>query len=125
MADFLRDAVDWLHGVRQERMVGTITYSRAGQSVDLDATRGRTRIEQQAGDNETVEASVEDFLIRASELVLFGERTKPKRGDTIEETVGDVTRTYTVMPVADEGEWRWSDPYTDTIRVHTKFTGET
>jgi len=124
MADFLRDAVGWLHDKRETRMVGTVTYARSGQSVDLSATRGRTEIEQSAGDNATVESSVEDFLISADALVLFGERIKPERGDTIKETVGSTTRTYTVMPLADEGEWRWSDPYTDTIRVHTKFTNE-
>jgi hypothetical protein len=27
------------------------------------------------------------------------------------------------MDLAGEGCWRWSDPYHQTLRVHTKFTG--
>ena len=61
-----------------------------------------------------------DFLITASDLVLTGTLVLPERGD---EIIDDCF-VYEVMAPANEPEWRYSDSFRNTLRIHTKNTGK-
>ncbi len=64
----------------------------------------------------TIGSYVWDFLVLADELAF-----EPKPGDVI---VAD-GRLYEVLDLAGERCWRWSDPYRQTYRIHTKDIGNT
>jgi hypothetical protein len=92
-----------------------VLYRRAGQAdADVRATFGKTDYEVADGYGATIQSHVIDFLILADELGL-----EPEPGDVI---VAD-GRKYEVMNLGGEGCWRWSDPYRQTYRIHTKDIG--
>ena len=62
----------------------------------------------------TINSQVWDFLILAEELGF-----DPEPGDVIVAN----GRRYEVMNLSGEGCWRWSDPYRQTYRIHTKDIG--
>ena len=62
----------------------------------------------------TVTGRVWDFLILADGLGF-----EPEPGDVIAAD----GRVFEVMNLGGEGCWRWSDPYRQTFRIHTKEIG--
>jgi hypothetical protein len=120
MADMLSDAAAWLADQRRAFMSKTVTYQRGQEEVDLPATVGQTvfRITDDYG--ASIRHVTRDFLIAADDLVLGGAATEPKRGDRIRETIGGITFVHEVMGVGGEPEWRYSDPFRGTYRIHTK-----
>jgi len=97
-----------------------VTYERGADNVDLAATIGRTIFEVDNGHGVLERIESRDYLALATDLVLVGLPVLPKRGDRIRETQGTVTYVYEVMAPGKEPEWRWSDPYRKTLRIHTK-----
>lgn len=120
MANLLQRGSDWLQQMRHKHAVGLITYQRGGDSVELEATVGRTVFEVDDGTGLIVKTESRDYLIRAADLVLAGSVAVPQRGDRIREVAGDQVLIYEVLSPGNEPEWRWSDPYRKTLRVHTK-----
>ncbi len=53
-------------------------------------------------------------------MVLGDAVTLPERGDRIQETHGTATFTYEVTAPGKEPCWRYSDPYRQTLRIHTR-----
>lgn len=99
----------------------TITYRRGDLTVEIRATLGQTRFEQQIPDGNPIVRQTRDYLFPATSLVLDEEQVLPERGDLIEETVGDSTLVYEILPVEDgETFFRYSDPERQEIRVHTQ-----
>jgi hypothetical protein len=47
----------------------------------------------------------------------------PERGDAIREQQDGKVYVYEVMAPGKEACWRWSDPYRQTLRIHTKQVG--
>lgn len=121
MADLFEKASSWLEGMRERHASRMVEYSRDGATVAVPATIGRTvfEIAREYGPLEKTESR--DFLIAAEMLVLNGNPILPARGDRITERVSDRLPVYEVMAPGSEPEWRWSDPYRHTVRIHTKL----
>ncbi len=120
MPDLLRSASAWLQGVRTAAAAGPVVYRAGGASDGFTvlATVGRTLEQVNGGGPDDVQLAVQvrDYLINAADLAdgLAGE---PRPGHLIVEPDGTA---FQVMPVPGEGAWRWSDPFRQTYRIHTK-----
>ncbi|RLS59552.1 MAG: hypothetical protein DWH91_00085 [Planctomycetota bacterium] len=115
MGDLLATGAAWLEQQRTKHLTTTVTYVRGEIELAVPATIGRTKYEADDGHVVRVEFTDRDFLILASDLVLAGQQTEPRRGDLIREG----NREFEVL------DWRYSDPYRQTLRITTKETGTT
>jgi len=116
--NMLERGSDWLERMRTTHMSSPVEYRRppATEALTVNATFGRTDIEIADEGGTTIESHVWDFLILAEELTV-GE---PEPGDVIAAN----GRQYEVMALGDDIKgWRWSDPYRQTYRIHTKDIG--
>jgi hypothetical protein len=120
MSGLLNNAAKWLESQRKKHLTSPVTYQRNRASVELPATIGKTifRIEDQYG--RVVHYESRDYLISTEDLVLNGTIVLPERGDEII----DEGFVYEVMAPANEPEWRYSDAFRNTLRIHTKMTGK-
>jgi hypothetical protein len=119
MADMLKNGMSWLESQRKKHLSSLVFYRRNSASVEVPATIGKTvfKIEDQYG--RIVRYESRDYLINAQDLVLNGTVVLPERGDEII----DEGFVYEVMAPANEPEWRYSDAFRNTLRIHTKQTG--
>lgn len=119
MIDMMRKGMKWLELQRTKHMSSPVIYKTnrgAGlESVEVQATFGKTSYEVADGYGATIKTHVIDFLILAEEL-----QFEPEAGDIIVAN----GRKYEVMNLIGESCWRWSDPYRMTLRIHTKDIGE-
>jgi hypothetical protein len=115
MADLLAQGAAWLEQQRTRHLTTSVTYVRGAQSVVVPATIGRTKFQTDDGTAVRVEFTDRDFLILAADLVLNGQPSDPQRGDLIREG----SREFEVL------DWRYSDPYRQTLRITTKHVGAT
>lgn len=120
MADLLKDASAWLEGRRHEHLTVPVTYTRGAASVKLLATVGRTVFELRDDYGGVEKTQARDYLVRAEDLVLDGALALPERGDEVREAEGAQVFVYEVMAPGKEPHWRYSDPYRQTLRIHTK-----
>lgn len=125
MADMLADASNWLHGQRKTHLATTVVLRRGNKSVSVSATRGRTEFEVETSPDLGTIGRIEsrDYLIDAVDYDFGSGAVLPLRGDKIDETDADGRKfVYEVLPfgMADGTHWRYSDPYRQTLRVHTK-----
>ncbi len=114
MADLLRTGSAWLEQMRTAHCSSPVEYRRGEEATAVDATFGKTEYEVADESGLTIGAQVWDFLILAADLGF-----EPEPGDLI---VAD-GRKYEVMNLGQEGCWRFSDPYRQTYRIHTKDIG--
>jgi len=122
LGDFLKDASEWLDGMRHAHMTTGVTYVRGSSSVELSATIGRTVFELRDDYGGIEKTEARDYIVRAEDLILDGSAVLPERGDEIRETDGAKTCVYEVMAPGKKPHWRWSDPYRKALRIHTKHT---
>ena len=124
MGDLLDKASAFLSTMRDRHMAKQVVYRRGTSTVDLPAMIGKTTFEiaNQFG-VELIESR--DFLIAAFALVIDNNATLPADGDRIEEIIGGVVYIYEVSAPAGLAMWAWSDPYRQTVRIHTKKIEET
>ena len=120
MADLLQTGSDWLEGMRAEHATRSVTYHRGGDSVQVQATVGKTIFEIDNGYGILEKVESRDYLILTADLVINAQEILPQRGDQVKETVGNKTYTYEVMAPGKEPHYRFSDPYRKTLRIHTK-----
>jgi hypothetical protein len=128
VADLLEQASAWLDRMRTKHMARPVTYCRGEQSVEVQATLGRTVFEIADAYGVVEQSESRDFLILAADLVLDGAVTLPQRGDRIREpqdgpSTGSgqaKTFVYEVMAPGKEPHYRFSDVYRRTLRIHTK-----
>ena len=121
MTDLLQNGAQWLRGMIKTYASQTVTYHRDVESVQLQASFGRTSFESDDGyGGVRTERSDKDFLVTAEDLILGGQQTEPQRGDRIKQTVGDQVLVYEVMPFGREKHFRYCDPYRKMLRIHTK-----
>ncbi len=120
MADMLEQGARWLDDQRHQHMTRTVSYARGANTVEVQATIGRTVFEQADEYGIVTKTESRDYLIRTADLVLDGQPTLPKRGDQIRETDGGTTFVYEVLSPGDEPVFRYSDPYRKALRIHTK-----
>ncbi len=118
--DVLKDASAWLEGERNKFLVEPVTYERGTDSVILNATRGRTVFEVDDGFGSIERWEAKDFLILTADLILNSIEVLPERGHLIKDIVGTLTYIYEVMNPTGEPFFRFSDPWRQTLRIHTK-----
>lgn len=119
MADFLKDATDWLGQQLESHASRAITYTRGSDLVTLSAVVGSTpfRVDDIGQGTTRIVRSDRDYLIRADSLILNGVAVTPRRGDRIVDSVDG--KTYECQPIVDgEPAWRNSDPYGEVYRIH-------
>jgi hypothetical protein len=121
VTDLLAQGAAWLENQRHEHLTRTVVYQRGAESVELAATIGSTQFEQADEYGTVRRTESRDYLVRAVDLVIAGEQALPKPGDQVREADGSVTFTYEVMAPGNEPPWRYSDPYRQTLRIHTKY----
>lgn len=114
MADLLRQAAQWLEQMRTAHCSSPVEYRRPPDAYTVNATYGKTGFEVADETGLTIDAQVWDFLILADALGF-----DPEPGDVIAAD----GRRYEIMNLGGEGCWRWSDPYRQTYRIHTKDIG--
>lgn len=114
MVDLLRQAAQWLEQMRTAHCSSLVEYRRPPDAYTVHATYGKTGFEVADESGLTIDAQVWDFLILADALGF-----DPEPGDVIAAD----GRRYEIMNLGGEGCWRWSDPYRQTYRIHTKDIG--
>ena len=128
MPDLLQRGSDWLEDQRTQHATRWVTYQRGvvgdGPSVQVQATIGRTTFDVDNGTDALLRVESRDYLILTVDLVLEGEQTPPKQGDTIRESMGQTVMVYEVMAPGGAPHFRFSDPYRKTLRIHTKFVSQ-
>jgi hypothetical protein len=121
--DMLADAAAWLNSQCEANVSQTVAYARGAVSVQggIPATIGETTFTSENADGIVETWQSRDFLFTASRLVLGGNVLLPARGDRITETdANGNTFVYQVMSPGNEPHYRFSDPYRQSLRVHTK-----
>jgi hypothetical protein len=116
----LQNGLAWLEAQRKTHLTSPMIYRRGGDSAEVPATVGKTvfKVTDDYGRYQHIESR--DYLISVADLVLNGTQILPEPGDEIVEG-GFV---YEVMAPNDEPEWRYSDSYRQTLRIHTKYIGK-
>lgn len=114
MPDLLQQGSEWLEAQRTAHCASPVEYRRPPETKTVQATYGRPDYELAEESGLTVGGHVWDFLILADELGF-----DPEAGDVIAAN----GRQYEVMNLGGDGCWRWSDPYLQTYRIHTKDIG--
>ena len=122
MTDLLAIAASWLDGRRRAYMAQTVTYARAGSTVELLATGDRSQCDVERSDGSIVRSETRDWIVTAADLLLDGAAFEPAAGDEVRATVGGQAVTYTVVSPAGEPCWQWEDGAHVTIRLRTKET---
>ena len=120
MADLLEQASAWLDRMRARHAARPVTYCRGEQTVEVQATLGRTVFEIADAYGVVEQSESRDFLIAAADLVLGEAVTLPERGDRIREPQDGKTFVYEVMAPGKEPHYRFSDVYRRTLRIHTR-----
>ena len=120
MANLLEKASNWLEDRRTRYAASPVEYVRGAQSAELPATVGKTTFEVDDGYGVLVRYESRDFLVQAADLVLDAAPVLPQRGDRIRETQGQQVFVYEVTAPGKEPCWRYSDPYRQTLRIHSK-----
>ena len=123
MGDLLAQGSAWLEAQRTAHLTQPVVYQRGTLTVQVAASIGKTvfQVDNASGFLERIESR--DYLVLASELVLAGQQALPQRGDRIREAAGGSELVYEVMAPGSEPCWRYSDPYRQTLRIHTKLIG--
>ncbi len=98
----------------------TVTYTRNGSTVDVDATPGRTTWDVADSDGLQQTWESRDFIITAADLVLGGNALLPERGDTITDVQDGTTYIYQVLAPGDVPPWRHTASRLG-LRIHTKL----
>lgn len=122
MADLLQQGSDFLEDQRHTHLSRPVMYARGAESVELNATVGRTVFEQADEFGIVQRTESRDYLLRAQDLILMmGAVTEPRVGDRVSEAVDGTTWIYEVMAIGGEPHYRFSDPERRTLRVHTRL----
>ena len=114
MNDLLRQGIEWLEQQRTAHCSSPVIYHRDITEYPVNATFGKTDFEVADESGLTIGSHVWDFLILAADLGI-----EPEAGDVIAAD----GRRFEVMNLGGDGCWRWSDPYRQTYRIHTKDVG--
>jgi hypothetical protein len=121
--DVLQEGARWLEEQRLQFMTRKVLYQRGTSSVQVNATIGKTIFTLDNGFGVREQYETRDYIIASAELILDGNLTLPKRGDRLRETSGTTEFIYEVMAPGKEPEFRFSDLYRYSFRIHTKLVG--
>lgn len=123
MPDLLQTGSAWLDAKRKAFMSHAVTYSRGAFSVSVLAGAGQTIFNIDDGGGAMISYESRDFLITATDLILNSILTTPLRGDRIVDVIGSSTFTFEVVAPKGLPDWRYTDAFKQTLRVHTKLIG--
>jgi hypothetical protein len=123
VADLLATGSAWLADQLKKHASTRVYYKRAAAAVQLSATIGRSEFDGTDTDGHLLRFQSRDYLVDAQDLVIDDVPTEPKPGDQIIEGDLDNGFVYEVMPVGEEGCWRWADSFRIKYRIHTKYVG--
>lgn len=107
----LHDGLAWLERQMLTSCASAVEYRRGSQQVIAAAVFGKTDYQTMDVSGVQIGGSMWDFLIDAQALPFT-----PQAGDTI--AVNGLV--FEVMPLGDDGCWRWSSPARTALRIHTK-----
>jgi len=121
MADLLQESSQWLEDNRDEKRTITVDYDRDGDVIsDVNATVGKHIFEIINGFGIIERWESRDYLILSEDLNFGSGPVVPERGDEIRETVGSIVYIYEIMAPSGEDFYMYSDPFRQTLRIHTK-----
>ena len=112
----LEDAASWLAAQCNESLAVPVSWRpRGGTPRTIPAVVGRTVFRSNDGYGMTTRTESRDFIVRTGDMP-----EEPGMGDRFvwKDTV------YEVLAPAGEPVWRWSDPYHQVYRIHTKCVSE-
>lgn len=121
MANMLREGSSFLAQAQKAHASSPVTFKRDEDTVDVQAVIGRTEFQFQDSDGNTVTFQSRDYLILTADLVLGGNEVTPRAGDKILEVAGTTTFTYEVQSPDGGDVWKYSDPFRQVRRIHTKL----
>jgi hypothetical protein len=98
-----------------------ITITRGDARIEcVPCGLGSSTFSTLGPDGSVVLVRSQDFLILA-ELYDFGDGpVEPARGDKVTLSQEDGDHVYELLDLPSEPSWRWSDPYRQRLRLHTK-----
>jgi hypothetical protein len=117
MADLLEQSSRWLADMNRRHRARKVIYVRGGDALELTATVGKSVFEVDKGYGLFERVETRDYLVDVTELASFG---KPERGDRVKDELNGVVEVFEVMAPGNEPHFRYSDPYRQTYRIHTK-----
>jgi len=107
-------AMKWLSsGMEKSLSVPAEYVTISGKRIPVQAVIGRTLFRAENEYGQTILTETRDFLVPAESLP-----DTPLRGEHIRYG----GRLYEVLAPNGEPCWRWSDPYRNIRRIHTKET---
>jgi hypothetical protein len=105
-----------------------VIFVKGANAIPMKATLGYQILKTTDGLGQTkIERTDRDFIILASYFELDGEPFRPVSDNTIllpTSWPGYENGKYRVSAPKGEAVWRFSDPFENMIRIHTKFTGK-
>jgi hypothetical protein len=116
MANLLADGIGWLAEQLQYNAGTTVTYKRSLSSVSITATKARP-IRSLDTDQAHIEASEQDWIVTAADLVLDSTTILPARGDIIQVST---TEKYRVLGDSATPAYAPHDEYGVMLRIHSK-----
>jgi len=121
----ISNAVNLMQGTVATLAAVPVTYVSDATPINgVLAVRGSTRMETSNENGDIVQSKVTDWLIAAAKLLVNGLQVDPEEGDQI-VFVNAIGRkeTYLVLPIGGDKCFRPSDPYGNTLRIHTRLVG--
>jgi hypothetical protein len=115
MSDLLQTGQAWLAGQLQSYVSRSVTYTRGGTSLVIQATVGRTLLKL-ADDygGVVMQMTDRDYLIPPASLAALGD---PRKGDRITDGVDGYV--YEVQPYGTDPHFT-VDPQRTMLRIHCK-----
>jgi len=99
----------------------TVTVQRGTSTIEnVPATLGQSSFQTIGPDGSIVTIRSRDFLIAAEDYDFTDGQVEPQRGDQVALTEDDGDHTYELLDLPGEPSWRWSDPYRQRVRLHTR-----
>ena len=126
-ANLMETGTAWMLGELKDHASEAVDYDRDGETlVGVKAVVAETMARTVDADGIEIQIRGSDFLILVADLVLpSAGAIKPAVGDTVTRIVEGETIVFEVLPVLDEKEYRESDRFGLSFRVHTKELSRT
>lgn len=126
MADLLQSALASLDATQKTHMAQAVTYHRGASSVAVTATPASSEFEVAdltTGLSSTTE--MQDFLIAAADIIIGGSVVEPAPGDQVRWVIGSDTFIYEVMEIQGQQCFKYTSPYKNRVRIHSKQIDKT
>ncbi len=123
MTNLLAIGAAWLRDQRKDHLSQTVEYRRGGDVLAILATHDLSHREIEDGEAGVIEIQVDDWLLSAEDLKLYGHVAVPKNRDLIVCLMGEEYIAYEVAPVGAQAAWEYEDPQQEILRIHTNRLG--